>query len=86
MKSNIIEIKDIKKIKSTEDLIELFRKIKLFIHYNQINDLFISYRLESSNLILSYGRLILLFFSKDKSIQEKASLIIMKPTWKKGLN
>ena len=86
MKSNIIEIKDIKKIKSTEDLIELFRKIKLFIHYNQINDLFISYRLESSNLILSYGRLILLFFSKDKSIQETASLIIMKPTWKKGLN
>ena len=86
MKSNIIEIKDIKKIKTTEDLIELFRKIKLFIHYNQINDLFISYRLESSNLILSYGRLILLFFSKDKSIQEKASLIIMKPTWKKGLN
>ena len=86
MKSNIIKIKDIKKIKTTEDLIELFRKIKLFIHYNQINDLFISYRLESSNLILSYGRLILLFFSKDKSIQEKASLIIMKPTWKKGLN
>ena len=86
MKSNIIEIKDIKKIKTTEDLIELFRKIKLFIHYNQINDLFISYRLESSNLILSYGRLILLFFSKDKSIKEKASLIIMKPTWKKGLN
>ena len=56
------------------------------IYLYLIDYLFISYRLESSNLILSYGRLILLFFSKDKSIQETASLIIMKPTWKKGLN
>ena len=56
-KSNIIEINDIKKIKSTEELIEFFRKNKLFNHYNQINDLFISFRSELSNLILSYGRL-----------------------------
>ena len=85
-KSNIIEINDIKKIKSTEELIEFFRKNKLFNHYNQINDLFISFRSELSNLILSYGRLNRLSFRKEKNMEEMANLIFMKCTGKKCLN
>ena len=75
-KTNIIEIEDIKKIKSVESLFDLFGKNKLFNHFKAINDVFISLRSELSNLILSYGRSNRLsLFNKDKNMKEMANKI-----------
>jgi GTP-binding protein EngB required for normal cell division len=77
-KSNIIDINDIKKIKSGEELFTLFKKNNLFDQFNQLNDLFISFRSELSNLILSYGRLNRLSLSKEKNMEDMANLIFLK--------
>jgi len=77
-KSNIIDINDIKKIKSGEELFTLFKKNNLFDQFNQLNDLFISIRSELSNLILSYGRLNRLSLSKEKNMEDMANLIFLK--------
>ena len=67
-------------------LIEYFRKNKLFNHYNQINDLFVSFRSKLSNLKLSYGWLNLLSFRKYKSTEVMTNLIFVKYKGKKCLN
>ena len=77
-KSNIIDINDIKKIKSGEELFALFKKNNLFDEFNKLNDLFISFRSELSNLILSYGRLNRLSLSKEKNMEDMANLIFLK--------
>ena len=77
-KSNIIDINDIKKIKSGEELFTLFKKNNLFDQFNQLNDLFISIRSELSNLILSYGRLNRLSLNKEKNMEDMANLIFLK--------
>lgn len=77
-KSSITNIKDIKKIKSTEELFNFFKNNKLYNHFNQLNDLFISIRSELSNVILTFGRLNRFAFNKDKYMQELANLIFMK--------
>ena len=77
-KSNIIDINDIKKIKSGEELFTLFKKNNLFDQFNQLNDLFISFRSELSNLILSYGRLNRLSLNKEKNMEDMANLIFLK--------
>ena len=77
-KSNIIDIKDIKKIKSGGELFALFKENILFDQFNQLNDLFISFRSELSNLILSYGRLNRLSLNKEKNMEDMANLIFLK--------
>ena len=77
-KSNIIDINDIRKIKSGEELFALFKKNNLFDQFNQLNDLFISFRSELSNLILSYGRLNRLSLNKEKNMEDMANLIFLK--------
>ena len=71
----IIEIEDIKKIKTVEKLFELFGNNKLFNHFKAINDVFVSLRSELCNLILSYGRLNRLSWNKAKNMKEMANLI-----------
>ena len=77
-KSNIIDIKVIKNIKSGGELFALFKKNNLFDQFNQLNDLFISFRSELSNLILSYGRLNRLSLNKEKNMEDMANLIFLK--------
>ena len=77
-KSNIIDIKEIKNIKSGGELFALFKKNNLFDQFNQLNDLFISFRSELSNLILSYGRLNRLSLNKEKNMEDMANLIFLK--------
>ena len=77
-KSNIIDIKDIKKIKSGGELFALFKENILFDQFNQLNDLFISFRSNLSNLILSYGRLNRLSLNKEKNMEDMANLIFLK--------
>lgn len=85
-KSDITSIKEIMKIKSIENLFNFFEKNKLFNHFKQINDIFISFRSELSNLILSYGRQSRLSFQKDKYMENMANLIFMKCIGKKCEN
>ena len=85
-KSNIIDIKDIKGIKSGDELFALFKKNSLFDQFNQLNDLFISFRSELYNLILSYGRLNRLSLNKEKNMEEMANLIFLKCLGRKCKN
>lgn len=77
-KNSIVDTNEIKKLKSTGELFNIFKENKLFNHFNQINDIFISFRSELSNLILSYARLNKLSFNKDKNLESMATLIFMK--------
>ena len=77
-KKNIIDIKEIKNIKSNGELFNLFKKNNLFDQFSQLNDLFISFRSELSNLILSYGRLNRLSLNKEKNMEDMANLIFLK--------
>ena len=77
-KSNIIDLNDIKNIKSNGELFNLFKKNNLFDQFNQLNDLFISFRSELYNLILSYGRLNRLSLNKEKNMEDMANLIFLK--------
>ena len=80
----IIDLEDIKKIKTVESLFNLFENNKLFNHFKQINDIFISLRSELSNTILSYGRLNRLsFFNKEKNMRKMADSIYKKSIGKK---
>jgi GTP-binding protein EngB required for normal cell division len=81
---SIIELEDIKKIKSVESLFDLLGNNKLFNHFKAINDIFISLRSELSNLILSYGRLNRLsIFNKEKNMKKMADLIYIRCIGKK---
>ena len=77
-KSNIIDLNNIKNIKSNGELFNLFKKNNLFEQFNQLNDLFISFRSELYNLILSYGRLNRLSLNKEKNMEDMANLIFLK--------
>lgn len=83
-KKNIIEIEEIKKIKTVESLFELFGNNALFNHFKAINDVFISLRSELSNLILSYGRLNRLsLLNKEKNMKKMADIIYKRCIGKK---
>ena len=79
-KDNIINIKELDKLKNTEDLFNLFLSNKLYNHFKEVNDIFISIRSELSNLILSYGRRNRFCFShnKVKNMKLMANLIYKK--------
>ena len=79
-KDNIINIKELDKLKKTEDLFNLFLSNKLYNHFKEVNDIFISIRSELSNLILSYGRRNRFCFShnKVKNMKLMANLIYKK--------
>ena len=80
VKDNIINIKELDKLKKTEDLFNLFLSNKLYNHFKEVNDIFISIRSELSNLILSYGRRNRFCFShnKVKNMKLMANLIYKK--------
>lgn len=81
---NIIEIDEIKKINTVENLFQIFGNNKLYNHFKAINDIFISLRSELSNLILSYGRLNRFsFFNKEKNMIKMANLIYKRCIGKK---
>jgi GTP-binding protein EngB required for normal cell division len=82
-KSSITDLDKIKEIKSSNDLFTFFKKNKLFNHFEQVNDLFISFRSEITNIILSYGRKNFFSFDKDKNMEEMANLIYTKCLGKK---
>lgn len=73
--SSITNIEQIKKIKSLEELFWFFGNNKLFNHFKEINDLFISFRSELINHILSYGRLNKFSYNKDKNMKDLANFI-----------
>ena len=77
-KDNVINIKEINSLKNAEDLFNLFLSNKLYNHFKEVNDIFISIRSELSNLILSYGRLNRLSFNKAKNMKLMANLIYKK--------
>ena len=70
-------------MKSSDELFWLFGHNKLFNHFKEINDLFISFRSELINIILSYGRTNKLAFKKEKYMQDLANLLYMKCLGKK---
>lgn len=74
-KTNLANMEDIKRIKSNEELLIFFKNNKLYNHFNQFNDLFISIRSDLSNLILHYGRLNKISNKKEKNMEELANLI-----------
>ena len=81
-----IYLKDLDKIKimkSSQELFGFLGKNQLFNHFKRINDLFISFRSELINIILSYGRLNKISFKKDKNMEEMANLLFMKCIGKK---
>ena len=82
-KSSITDLEQIKKISSSNGLFTFFKKNKLFNHFEKINDLFISFRSEITNLILSYGRKNFFSINKEKNLEELANLIYKKCLGKK---
>ncbi len=79
----ITNVEKINMMKSSDELFWLFEHNKLFNHFKEINDLFISFRSELINIILSYGRTNKLGYKKDKNMQELANLLYMKCLGKK---
>ena len=73
--SSITNIEQIKKIKSLEELFWFFGHNKLFNHFKEINDLFISFRSELINHILSYGRLNKFSYNKEKNMKDLATFL-----------
>ena len=82
-KNSITDIDNIKKMKTSEELFRFFDRNILFNHYKQINDIFISFRSELINIILSYGRMNRLSFQKEKNMETMADLLFMKCIGKK---
>ena len=79
-----IDINNINKIKNIHELFEFLRGNKMFDHFNQVNDFFISYKTEMINLILNYGRKNFLEHSnKEKNMRKLADLIYEKYTGEK---
>ena len=76
-------IEKIKMMKTSDELFWLFGHNKLFNHFKEINDLFISFRSELINIILSYGRQNKLSFKKEKYMQELADILYMNCLGKK---
>ena len=79
----ITNIERIKMMKTSDELFWLFGHNKLFNHYKEINDLFISFRSELINIILSYGRQNKLTFNKEKYMKELADKLYMNCLGKK---
>ena len=79
----ITNIERIKMMKTSDELFWLFGHNKLFNHFKEINDLFISFRSELINIILSYGRQNKLAFKKEIYMQELANLLFLKCLGKK---
>ena len=76
-------IEEIKMMKTSNELFRLFGHNKLSNHFKEINDLFISFRTELINIILSYGRQNKLSFKKEKYMQELADILYMNCLGKK---
>ena len=79
----ITNIERIKMMKTSDELFWLFGHNKLFNHYKEINDLFISFRSELINIILSYGRQNKLTFNKEEYMKELADKLYMNCLGKK---
>ena len=80
---NIIDLKVIRNIKNYDQLFQLLRKNTLYNHFISVNDMFISFRSELANIILSYGRLSRLSFNKEKFMKNMVDVIYEKCTGKK---
>lgn len=79
-----IDTNSINKIKNIHELFEFLRGNKMFDHFKQVNDFFISYKTEMINLILNYGRKNFLEPSnKEKNMRKLADLIYEKYTGEK---
>ena len=74
----LTDLDKIKKAETSQELFGFLGKNKLFNHFKKINDVFISFRSELINIILSYGRLNRISFKKDKNMEEMANLLFMK--------
>jgi len=82
-KNSITVIDNIKKMKTSEELFGFFDRNNLFNHFKQINDIFISFRSELINIILSYGRMNRFSFQKENNMEAMANLLFMKCIGKK---
>ena len=83
-KPMMIDIKDINKINNLSELFVFLRGNKMFEHFDKVNDIFISYKTEMINLILSYGRKnITQHTNKEKNMKKLADLIYEKYTGEK---
>lgn len=79
-----IDVNNINKIKNIQELFAFLKGNKMFDHFNQVNDFFMSYKTEMINLILNYGRKNLLKPSDiEKNMRKLADLIYEKYTGKK---
>lgn len=73
---------DIKQIKNIKDISQLFHFLGnngMYSHFKEVNDIFISFRSEMVNLILSYGRNNKIFgFNKEKNMKKMLDTIFKK--------
>jgi len=73
---------DIKQIKNIKDISQLFHFLgnnEMYSHFKEVNDIFISFRSEMVNLILSYGRNNKIFgFNKEKNMKKMVDTIFKK--------
>ena len=78
-----IDIKQIKNIKDISQLFHFLGSNEMYNHFKEINDIFISFRFEMVNLILSYGRNNKIFgFNKEKNMKKMVDTIFKKYTGK----